>query len=276
MHRRFRTASKAGLLPWAGLAGIVAAAGLTACSGSGGTANTATPPAPTATPTPSGSPGVTPSPTAVPTATPTPVVTASPTPVVTASPSPTPTATPSPTPPLLTSGCQIGSNYIDFQAGGGAYVPAPGSGTFTTQMVTPTYAALGVTSGESGTIQSLNEGTGTVALPGPFITFAGGGATDQLNATTIPAGSVGPFNFNQITPTDLDVSFEVEGNIFNTTSASNVGTFDLVFHFTYPGTEATLFSTLPVNETCYGYDNTQPFIPLGGRRGSTAAHRGRS
>jgi hypothetical protein len=61
--------------------------------------------------------------------------------------------------------------------------------------VTPTYQALGVTGGEGGTIQSLNEGTGAVTLPGPFITFATGGSNFQLNATNIPAGNfAGPFN----------------------------------------------------------------------------------
>src|SRR5581483_3855508 len=91
------------------LAAAMAAGG---CSGSGGTARTVTPPAPTATPVPTSSPTVTPkpsasatasatpkpsaSPTASPSPTATPKPTATPTPKPTASPTPSPTPVPSP------------------------------------------------------------------------------------------------------------------------------------------------------------------------------------
>ncbi len=263
MHVRHETAPTTRVVPGAVLAALIAAATLAACSGSGGTANT-TPPATGATPTPT--PVATISPTAGPSVSPSPAPTATPSPAPTATPSPAPSATPSPTPPLLTDGCQVGSNYLDFQATGGAYVPAPGYGNFTTNTVTPTYAALGVTGGEAGQIQSLNEPPGPVTLPSAFITFASGGSNYQLNATNIPAGNfAGPFNATQVSPTETDLSFEVLGNIFNTTTSTNTGTFDLVFRFTYPGPESAIFTSLPFNTICNGFDNTAPYTASHGR-----------
>jgi hypothetical protein len=68
-----------------------------------------------------------------------------------------------------------------------------------------------------------------------------------------------------VSPTEADLSFEVQGNIFNTTTSANSGTFDLVFRFTYPGTEASLLANLPYTTTCSGFDNTAPFTASHGK-----------
>jgi hypothetical protein len=146
----------------------------------------------------------------------------------------------------MSGNLQVGSNYIDFGTTGGIYEPAPGYGNFTIDVTSGEFATLGVTSGEGGQIQSLNEGTGTVTLPSAFITFNSGGSQYQLWATTIPAGMAGPFNYVQSGNTTT-FTFQVEGYIENTNTSTNVGNFDLTFTFTYPGTPTQAFNNLPYN-----------------------------
>src|ERR1700739_3829788 len=62
---------------------------------------------------------------------------------------------------------QVSSNYLDFgqYPNGAPYTPAPGYGTFEVSLSnTGMFANYGVTTGEFGTIQSLNK-VGTVKLP---------------------------------------------------------------------------------------------------------------
>lgn len=175
------------------------------------------------------------------------------TPRSTATPSSTPTATPA----LVMTNCQVGSNYIDFLATtgqfAGEYVPAPGYGTFTVGALPGFYQSLGVTVGETGQIQSLNEGTGTVSLPTAFITFNGTGSQYELFATTIPAGTVGPFNYVQ-TGNVATITFQVEGNVLNVASEDLVGAFDLLFTFTYNGQFSALLNQLPYSAPCSATD----------------------
>lgn len=145
---------------------------------------------------------------------------------------------------------QIGSNYIDFSttsSSSGPYIPAPGSGVFqvTNVLAGSTFGAAGVTNGESGTIQSLNESPGPVVLPGgPFITFAPGGVAVPLTATYIVPGAVGPFELAD-TPGGATATFEIMGYIGTNTSA----TFDSQFGVFFPGIPlADLFTDLPINE----------------------------
>ena len=143
---------------------------------------------------------------------------------------------------------QVGSNYIDFgqYPNGAPYTPAPGYGTFEVSLVNPgIFSSAGVTTGEFGTIQSLNEGTGAVTLPGPFMTFNTGGSNLQLFATNIPAGTVGPFTLTD-TPAGAVASFDVDGYI--STSGVQTATFTGVFSATFVGeTVADLFTSLPIN-----------------------------
>ncbi len=66
----------------------------------------------------------------------------------------------------------------------------------------------GVTTAEMGSIQSLNS-SGPIPA---FMTFATGGSSLQLNVTTIPAGSVGPFTLTD-TAQGLLATFQVDGYI---------------------------------------------------------------
>lgn len=211
---------------------------VTACSGAGGNAGNVLPthkPSPTPSPTPTAT--ATATPTARPTATPTP----------TASPTATPTATPAPD--FITGNLQVGSNYVDFQTTGGTYEPAPGYGNFTVDSPPAPFSGYGVTSGESGQVQSLDEGTGPVTLPSAFITFNSGGSQYQLIATNIPAGDyAGPFNATANGSTTT-FTFQVQGYIENTNTNSQVGNFDLTFSFVGQCPESTCFDDLPFDAT---------------------------
>jgi hypothetical protein len=149
---------------------------------------------------------------------------------------------------------QIGSNFIDFgqYPTGAPYAPAPGYGTFEVSLVNPgIFASAGVTTGEFGMIQSLNEGTGAVTLPSAFMTFGTpstggtGGSNVQLFATNIPAGTVGPFMLTD-TAAGAVASFDVDGYV--TSSGVQSGNFQGVFSATFAGeTVAQLFTALPID-----------------------------
>jgi hypothetical protein len=145
---------------------------------------------------------------------------------------------------------QIGSNYIDFgqYPTGAPYTPAPGYGTFEVSQVNPgVFASGGVTTGEFGNIQSLDEPPGPVTLPSAFMTFDTGGSNLQLWATSIPAGTTGPFNLTD-TPDGAVASFDVAGYILDTTTGAEVDTFTGTFSATFDGqTVASLFTDLPID-----------------------------
>ncbi|HEX3683621.1 MAG TPA: PEP-CTERM sorting domain-containing protein [Bryobacteraceae bacterium] len=159
---------------------------------------------------------------------------------------------------------QVGSNYIDFgqYPNGAPYTPAPGYGTYEISLVNAgVFSSAGVTTGEFGTIQSLNEGTGPVTLPSAFMTFDTGGSNLQLWATNIPPGAVGPFTLTD-TPDGAVASFDVDGYIWDTNTNSKVDTFTGTFSATFDGeTVADLFSSLPI-DTPFSATFTATVIPV--------------
>ena len=145
---------------------------------------------------------------------------------------------------------EVGSNYIDFgqYPNGAPYTPAPGYGTFEVSLVNAgVFSSAGVTTGESGAIQSLDEGTGPIILPSAFMTFDTGGSNLELFATDIPAGTDGPFTFTN-TAGGAVVSFDVDGYIWDTNTDSEIDTFSGTFSATFNGeTVADLESDLPID-----------------------------
>jgi hypothetical protein len=147
---------------------------------------------------------------------------------------------------------QVGSNYIDFgqYPNGAPYTPAPGYGTFEVSLVNSgVFSSAGVTTGEFGMIQSLNEPPGAVTLPSAFMTFDTGGSNLQLCATNIPEGSLSgsPFTLTD-TPDGAVASFDVDGYIWDTNTNTKVDTFTGTFSATFDGqTVADLFTNLPIN-----------------------------
>lgn len=153
---------------------------------------------------------------------------------------------------------QVGSNFIDFGQfpNGAPYTPAPGYGTFEVSLVNSgVFSGAGVTTGEFGQIQSLNEPVGAVTLPSAFMTFGNpptggtGGSNLQLWATNIPQGGLAgtPFTLTD-TPDGAVASFDVDGYIWDTTTMSKIDTFTGTFSATFDGqTVASLFTNLPIN-----------------------------
>lgn len=164
----------------------------------------------------------------------------------------------------LNGDAQVGSNYIDFgqYPNGAPYTPAPGYGTFEISLVNAgIFSSAGVSTGEFGNIQSLNEPPGAVSLPGPFMTFDTGGSNLQLWATNIPPGAVGPFTLTD-TPDGAVVSFNVDGYIWNTSTNSKIDTFTGTFSATFDGqTVADLFTNLPI-DTPFSATFTATVIPV--------------
>ena len=159
---------------------------------------------------------------------------------------------------------QVGSNYVDFgqYPNGAPYTPAPGYGTFEVSLVNSgVFASAGVTTGEFGNIQSLNEGTGAVTLPSAFMTFDTGGSNLQLWATNIPPGAVGPFTLTD-TADGAVASFNVDGYIWDTNTGSKVDTFTGTFSATFDGqTVADLFTNLPI-DTPFSATFTATVVPV--------------
>lgn len=158
---------------------------------------------------------------------------------------------------------EVGSNYIDFgqYPNGAPYTPAPGYGTFEVSLVNAgVFSSAGVTTGEFGTIQSLNEPPGPVTLPSAFMTFDTGGSNLQLWATNIPPGAVGPFILTD-TPDGAVASFNVDGYIWDTNTNSKVDTFTGTFSATFDGQSvADLFTNLPI-QTPFSATFTATVIP---------------
>ena len=158
---------------------------------------------------------------------------------------------------------QVGSNYIDFgqYPNGAPYTPAPGYGTFEVSLVNAgVFSSAGVTTGEFGTIQSLNEPPGPVTLPSAFMTFDTGGSNLQLWATNIPPGDVGPFTLTD-TADGAVASFDVDGYVWDTNTGSKVDTFTGTFSATFDGqTVADLFTNLPI-DTPFSATFTATVVP---------------
>lgn len=158
---------------------------------------------------------------------------------------------------------QVGSNYIDFgqYPNGAPYTPAPGYGTFEISLVNAgVFSSAGVTTGEFGNIQSLNEPPGSVTLPSAFMTFDTGGSNLQLWATNIPPGAVGPFTLTD-TADGAVASFDVDGYVWDTSTATRIDTFTGTFSATFDGqTVADLFTSLPIN-TPFSATFTATVIP---------------
>jgi hypothetical protein len=149
----------------------------------------------------------------------------------------------------ITGPLQIGSNYTDFGTGpNGPYTPAPGYGTFTVTQATGVYQSDGIAVGATGSIQSLNEGTGPVTLPGAFLTFNGAASGIQFVATSLPAGATaGPFTLTQ-NGTSVDATFQVIGTLVNTSTNAQVENLTLTFVTIFPNTTVSaLFTTLPLD-----------------------------
>lgn len=165
---------------------------------------------------------------------------------------------------------QVGSTFISFGQfpTGAPYNPAPGFGTFEVSLVNPgVFSSAGVTTGEFGTIQSLNnamEPAGPAGFaPIEFMTFDTGGSNLQLWANKIPAGTVGPFVLTD-TADGAVASFNVDGFIKDTSTGQNVDTFTGTFSATFDGqTVASLLTSLPIN-TPFSATFTATTIPTTG------------
>lgn len=146
---------------------------------------------------------------------------------------------------------QVGANALNFgqYPQGAPYASAPGYGTFQVSLVNAgLFASAGVTPGEFGHIQSLNEGVGSVTLPGPFMTFDSGGSNLQLWATKIPASAVGPFSLTD-TPNGAVASLNIDGYVFDTSANKRLGDFTSTFAATFNGESVAELesSALPLN-----------------------------
>jgi hypothetical protein len=172
---------------------------------------------------------------------------------------------------------QVGSNYIDFgqYPTGAPYTAAPGYGTFEVSLVNAgVFSSAGVTTGEFGQIQSLDEPPGPQPCPdatnglcnGAFMTFGkpttggSGGSNLQLWVTNIPPGAPGPFTLTD-TPDGAVASFDVDGYVWDTNTMSKVDTFTGTFSATFDGqTVADLFTNLPI-DTPFSATFTATVIP---------------
>jgi hypothetical protein len=145
---------------------------------------------------------------------------------------------------------EVSSNFIDFgqYPNGAPYTPPPGYGTFEVSLVNAgLFSSAGVTTGEFGTIQSLNGQTGPVTLPGPFMTFDTGGSNIELFATNIPAGTSGPLILTD-TPTGAVAAFSVDGYVYDTNTQMQTEYFNGTFAATFVGTTvADLLNSYPID-----------------------------
>jgi len=121
---------------------------------------------------------------------------------------------------------QIGPNYIDFgqYATGAPYIPYPGYGTFEVKSAGGLFSLAGITAGESGSIQSIDDAVGFADTP--FITFAGGGSNLFLYATDLAPGlTSGPLTLVGL-PFGTALSFDILGNVSSSTTGA-LGDFRL-------------------------------------------------
>jgi hypothetical protein len=144
-------------------------------------------------------------------------------------------------------------------------VPAPGYGQFTVGTNLGQFAGVGVTTGETGTIQSLNEADGTTISIPSWITFNGGGSAYPLDATYIPAAqTAGPFTVVDNGNGTSTATFEVEGLVYDNGIESEYS-FEIYFSATFPYPAATLFTHLPLDTSCIA-TSSNVFISSHGSR----------
>lgn len=145
---------------------------------------------------------------------------------------------------------EIGSGFIDFgqYPQGPPYAPGLDYGTFEVSLVNASiFSAAGITPGESGRIQSLNEGTGAITLETPFMTFDAGGSNLQLWITNMPAGSDDAVVFTN-TPDGAVASFDVKGYVFDVNTNRAVESLTGTFSTTFVGDSTeSLLEEMPVD-----------------------------
>lgn len=139
---------------------------------------------------------------------------------------------------------QITLNSIDFgqYPTGAPFSPAPGYGSFDVISVQAGefFSLEGVTSGESGSIQSLNDATAgaSSAANAPFVRFAGGGSDVLLFATDLTPGStIGPLTLSG-TIAGTILSFDLTG-VVSSTTVGTLGDFTLICAASFSGMSPT-------------------------------------
>ncbi len=145
---------------------------------------------------------------------------------------------------------QLSNNSIDFGQfpAGAPYVTAPAYGTFEVSLVNPgVFASAGVTTGEFGMVQSINEATtvpGTTMNPNPttalpFIKFDTGGSNLELFLTQLFPGndSAGALSFTNTTNGAV-ASFALSGFIYDLTTRSVQQNFTGTFSATFDSLSA--------------------------------------
>ena len=158
---------------------------------------------------------------------------------------------------------QVSSSTIDFGQYpiGPPYASPPGYGSFQVSLVRGLFAGDGVTPGEFGMIQSLNEVTGPITLPSAFITFDTGGSDLQLWATDLLPGNHGPFTLID-TPVGAVASINVTGYVENTTTDTKVANFSMVASATFAGeTVAELLASPTPIDTPFSATFTVASVP---------------
>jgi hypothetical protein len=148
----------------------------------------------------------------------------------------------------INGNAEIGLDYIDFgqYPNGGIYTSAPGYGSFEVSLAKPSvFTMAGVTTGGFGSIQSLNSGTGNIALSSPFMTFNNSALI--LSATNLSTGNLGPFILTD-TKSGAVVSFDVDGSVVDAENPALNEQFTGTFSMTFAGeTVAELLNQLPAD-----------------------------
>ncbi|HEY2052061.1 MAG TPA: PEPxxWA-CTERM sorting domain-containing protein [Caulobacteraceae bacterium] len=146
---------------------------------------------------------------------------------------------------------QVGAKTINFgqYPNGAPYAPPPGYGNFQVSLVNSgVFATNGVTTGEFGMIQSINEGPGPITLPTAFVKFDTGGSNLQLWATDIAPGNHGAFTLVD-TPFGSVGAIDVKGYVLDTTTSKRLGDFTMTASATFAGESVAqlLASPLPID-----------------------------
>jgi hypothetical protein len=164
----------------------------------------------------------------------------------------------------INGNAEVSSTTIDFGQFpvGAPYAPPPGYGSFLVSLVNAgVFASNGVTIGETGMIQSLNEVTGPITLPTAFMTFDTGGSNLQLWATDIPAGNHGPFTLID-TPFGAVASLNVTGYVLDTTTDKRLGNYTMIASATFAGeTVAELLASPTPIDTPFSATFTFAAVP---------------
>lgn len=144
----------------------------------------------------------------------------------------------------IVGNASVGATFINFGTfpTGTPYAAAGSYGTFEVNLVTAggVFANNGVTTGETGMIQSLMQPTFPTT---PFITFNTGGSNLRLFATSIPnpgSGGAGCVNTGTFlicqNASNVDVSVSIDGTITGDTTHPGAESFVGIFSATFPNT----------------------------------------